>query len=103
MQSTHLGIAIGHGSPGTNKSRHETLLSHIRGAKMFGCCFFFCKNVFSKVVIMQENTQNRAGLEYRIRLQQEIGGELQIYQKKGKNPSKLRTKRNLSGAQGWAN
>lgn len=52
---------------------------------------------------MQENTQNRAGLEYRIRLQQEIGGELQIYQKKGKNPSKLRTKRNLSGAQGWAN
>lgn len=66
-------------------------------------CFFYCKNVFSKVVIMQENTQNRAGLEYRIRLQQEIGGELQIYQKKGKNPSKLRTKRNLSGAQGWAN
>lgn len=65
--------------------------------------FFYCKNVFSKVVIMQENTQNRAGLEYRIRLQQEIGGELQIYQKKGKNPSKLRTKRNLSGAQGWAN
>lgn len=71
--------------------------------KCLGVVFFFCKNVFSKVVIMQENTQNRAGLEYRIRLQQEIGGELQIYQKKGKNPSKLRTKRNLSGAQGWAN
>lgn len=67
---------------------------------MFG---FFYKNVVSKVVIMQKNTQNRAGVEYRIKLQQEIGGELQIYQKKGKNPSKLKTKLNLSGAQGWAN
>lgn len=100
MQSTHLGIAIEHGSPGTNKSRHETLLSHNRKAKIFG---FFYKNVVSKVVIMQKNTQNRAGVEYRIKLQQEIGGELQIYQKKGKNPSKLKTKLNLSGAQGWAN
>lgn len=65
-----------------------------RGAKQI-CS----QKVVYKEVIRQDNRLARAPLEYRIKLQQEIGRELQAHQKKGKNPSKPRTKQHLSGAQ----
>lgn len=57
------------------------------------------QNVVSKVT-KQENRLTRARLEYGIKQQLEIGRELQTYQKKGKNPSKPRTKQALWGARG---
>lgn len=92
----HLGITIRHGSPGTAGGSMK-LFCYTRGAKLI-----FSQNVVSKEVIRQDNRLTRAWLEYGIKLQQEIGRELQTYQKKGKNPSKPRTKQRLSGVQQWA-
>lgn len=63
----------------------------------------FSQDIVSKEVTKQQNRLTRAQLEYGIKRQQEIGRELQSYQKKGKNPSKARTKQSLSGAQRWVN